>query len=298
MIRVERMARHVRPRKDRPTGLSRRQLLAGTAFAAASLAAPKARAAPDADLWERWLPYDAANPARIDHDEWSALVQRYRVIGPDGLARFAYRAVTFGDRDRLQRHIDGLAALPIRQFRREAQLAYWINLYNALTTKLILDFYPVKSIRDIDISPGFFTDGPWDYPIVEVEGASLTLNDIEHRILRPIWRTPLIHYGVNCAAIGCPNLASTAFTAENATLLLAEGAAIYVNDARGATIDEDGDFSVSEIYDWYEDDFGGDEDGVIAHLAQYAGEHLRAILVGRDEIDDYHYDWSLNDAVV
>jgi len=270
----------------------------GAGLVAGALPAGPATAAPDANLWERWLPYDAANPARIDHAEWASLLQRYRIIGADGVALFAYRAVTFGDRDRLQRYIDMLAAVPIRQYRREAQLAYWINLYNALTVHLVLDFYPVETILDIDISPGFFSDGPWGFPIVEVEGAKLTLDDIEHRILRPIWRDPLIHYGVNCAAIGCPNLASTAFTAENAPLLLVEGAAIYVNDPRGAKIDNEGDFVVSEIYDWYEDDFGGSEAGVIAHLKQYAGEHLSAVLVGRDEIDDYDYDWSLNDAVI
>jgi hypothetical protein len=279
--------------------MGRRDLLiAGGTFAGLALFAPRARAAPDADLWERWLPYDAANPARIEHGEWDAFVQRHRVMGVDGVARIAYRAVTFGERDRLQRYIESLSAVPIRQYRREAQLPYWLNLYNALVIRLVLDFYPVESIEDIDISPGFFASGPWEYPIVEIEDATLTLDDIEHRILRPIWRDPLIHYGLNCGAIGCPNLPSTAFTAENVALLLVEGAALYVNDPRGARIDGEGDFVVSEIYDWYEDDFGDGEEGVLAHLGQYAGEHLRAMLLGRDGIDDYQYDWSLNDAVI
>lgn len=290
------------------SGIARRSLLRGAllrgalfgvaAIAPIGLSPRPARAAPDADLWERWLPYDAANAARIDHDPWNALLQRYRIMGSEGVARFAYRAVTFDDRDRLHRYIAGLSALPIRQYRREAQFAYWVNLYNAVTVNLILDHYPVESILDIDISPGFFSDGPWEYPLVEIEGADVTLDDIEHRILRPIWRTPLIHYAVNCAANGCPNLASVAFTAENSSLLLVEGAALYVNDPRGARIDDDGDFVVSEIYDWYEDDFGGSEQAVLAHLAQFGAERLRAILVGRNEIDDYRYDWRLNDAVV
>ncbi len=299
---VERMARGQRaksgsPQRKRPIG--RRDLLfAGGALAATGLFARPADAAPDADLWEYWLPYDPANPARIDHVEWDAFVQRHRVIGGDGVARIAYRGVTFGDRDRLQRYIDGLSVVPILNYRREAQLAYWFNLYNALVVRLVLDFYPVESIQDIDISPGFFTSGPWEFPIVEVDGKMLTLDDIEHRILRPIWHDPLIHYGVSCAAIGCPNLASTAFTAENTPLLLVEGAAIYVNDPRGAKIDGDGDFVVSELYDWYEEDFGGSEEGILAHLAQYAAEHLTAMLLGRDEIDGFDYDWRLNDAVI
>lgn len=294
------MARGQRTKTDqrkRPIG-RRDLLLAGGALAACGLLAQPARAAPDADLWERWLPYDAANPARIDHVEWDSFVQRHRVIGTDGVARIAYRGVTFGDRDRLQRYIDSLSAIPILNYRREAQLAYWLNLYNALVVKLVLDFYPVESIEDIDISPGFFSSGPWSFPLVEVSGKPITLDDIQHRILRPIWRDPLIHYGVNFAAIGCPNLASTAFTAENAPLLLVEGAAIFVNDPRGARIAEDGDFVVSEMYDWYEEDFGDSEEGILAHLAQYAAEHLEAMLLGRDEIDDFEFDWRLNDAVI
>ncbi|MEX0807549.1 MAG: DUF547 domain-containing protein [Dongiaceae bacterium] len=296
------MSRTARRRGDGSGAVyDRRALLRAAALGGVAALAPiqrAAQAAPDANLWERWLPADAANPARIDHDPWNALLQRYRIIGTDGVARFAYRAVTFEDRDRLHRYIASLAALPIRQYRREAQFAYWVNLYNAVTVNLILDHYPVESILDIDISPGFFSDGPWEYPLVEVEGADVTLDDIQHRILRPIWRTPLIHYAVNRAANGSPNVASVAYTAENSSLLLVEGAAIYINDPRGARIDRDGDFVVSEIYDDYEDDFGGSEESVLAHLAQYGAERLRAILVGRDEIDDYRFDWRLNDAVV
>ena len=82
--------------------------------------------------------------------------------------------------------------------------------------KVVLDHYPVDGIRDIDISPGLFAGGPWDKKLVEIEGDDVSLNDIEHRILRPIWRDPCIHYAVNCASIGCSNLRPTAFTAANA----------------------------------------------------------------------------------
>ena len=104
---------------------------------------------------------------------------------------------------------------------RDEQLAYWINLYNALTVKVILDHYPVKSILDIDISPGWFSIGPWGKKLVAVEGVEISLDDIEHRILRPIWRDPRIHYALNCAAVGCPNLLREAFTGATAEVLLA-----------------------------------------------------------------------------
>jgi hypothetical protein len=155
--------------------------------------------------------------------------------------------------------------------------------------------YPVASIRDIDISPDWFSNGPWNAKLRAIEGEAVSLNDIEHRILRPIWRDPRIHYGVNCASIGCPNLRAQAFTAANAEALLASGARDYVNHPRGARI-EDGRLIVSSAYVWFAEDFGGDDAGVIAHLRRYARPELRAALAEVDEIGDFVYDWRLNDA--
>ena len=135
---------------------------------------------------------------------------------------------------RLNSYVAGLTAIPISRYNRSEQRAYWINLYNALTVKLVLEHYPIGSIRDIDISPGLFADGPWKRKLVEVENEVLSLNDIEHRILRPIWRDPLIHYAVNCASVGCPNLLTMAFTAANTDDLLNAAALDYINSPRGA----------------------------------------------------------------
>ncbi len=161
--------------------------------------------------------------------------------------------------------------------RRPEQLAYWINLYNALTVQVVLDHYPVASIHDIAISPGLLAIGPWDKPLIEIEGAAVSLNDIEHRILRPIWRDPRIHYAVNCASIGCPDLQARAFTAETAEALLEAAARAYVNHPRGARV-EAGELTVSSIYAWYREDFGGTEAGVIAHLKRYAAPELAKAL--------------------
>ncbi len=136
--------------------------------------------------------------------------------------------------------------------------------------------------------------GPWGKKLVAVEGETLSLDDIEHRILRPIWRDPRIHYGVNCASIGCPNLIATAYTAENMDSLLTENARAYVNHPRGAVV-EDGALTVSKIYSWFDEDFGGNEAGVIAHLRDYAGPELLARLRDIDDVADYEYDWALND---
>ena len=250
-----------------------------------------ARAAPQAEPWPRWTAHDEANPAAIDHGDWDALLGAHLVASPDGINRFAYGALGEADRGRLDAYLARLAALPISAYRRDEQRAYWINLYNALTVAQVAAAWPVDSIREI--RSGLFSAGPWGLELIEVEGQPLTLDDIEHRILRPIWRDPRIHYAVNCASLGCPNLQPDAFTAANTEALLERGAREYVNHPRGARI-ENGRLVVSSIYAWFEEDFGGDDAGVIAHLRRYADGPLAERLAGIDRVADDDYDWSVN----
>jgi hypothetical protein len=248
--------------------------------------------APGKDLWPRWTVNDPASTARIDHAPWTAFLQAYLV--PGRVNRLRYAAVTPADRGKLDAYIAGLAALPVSRYRRSEQLAYWINLYNALTVQLVLRYYPVRSIRDIDISPGLFSIGPWDKDLVAVEGQRLTLNDIEHRILRPIWNDPRLHYVLNCASVGCPNLLPQAFAADTADRILDQAARGFIN-TRAVRI-KDGRLIVSSIYAWFTEDFGGDEAGVLAHLQHYAAPPLAARLAPFRKIGGDEYDWRLNDA--
>ncbi|MEQ9170223.1 MAG: DUF547 domain-containing protein [Rhodospirillales bacterium] len=260
------------------------------------LALPAASGGPKADLWARWQAHDPAATARLDHGAWGRFLARYLRIQPRGANRFDYARVTAGDKAGLAAYVAELEAVTVSGLNRAEQLAFWINLYNALTVKVVLDHWPVASIRDIDISPGLFSDGPWGRKLANVEGEALSLDDIEHRILRPIWKDPRIHYAVNCASIGCPDLAPKPFTGDAVDSMLSAAAQTYVNSPRGARIDGDGRLVVSKIYDWFMDDFGGTEAGVLAHLAQYAGPGLKPRLAGRTEIDAYAYDWRVNAA--
>lgn len=251
-----------------------------------------ATAAPQPDLWQRWETH--GNGAEISHAAWSQFLSEHLAApGKDGVARLDYAAAA-NDADArasLKDYLADMADAPVDDMTRDEQLAYWINLYNALTVDLILENYPVDSIRDI--SDGLFSAGPWDRKIFTVAGEELSLNDIEHRILRPIWNDARIHYAVNCASIGCPNLAATAFTATNSEELLTNGAHAYINNPRGAQV-KDGKLTVSSIYEWFKDDFGGDDAGVIAHLKEYADESLQTQLEKITKISDDEYDWSLN----
>ncbi|HEY5739618.1 MAG TPA: DUF547 domain-containing protein [Gammaproteobacteria bacterium] len=250
-----------------------------------------AAAAPRAELWERWSAHDPDSAQRIDHRPRNEILSRFVVPASDGINRFAYSRVGAADRQLLRDYLQAMSRVEIGSYRRDEQRAFWINLYNALTVEVILEHYPLATIRDI--SSGFFSRGPWDLELIEIDNQALTLNDIEHRILRPIWQDPRIHYAVNCASLGCPNLQRQAFTAANSDSLLEVAAVEFVNHPRGARV-VDGELLVSSIYDWFEADFGGNEAGVIAHLRRYAKAELRAALAGIDDIADDNYDWSIN----
>lgn len=260
---------------------------------ACSQAAIEASFVPSPDLWERWAAHDATSTGTVEHETWNDLLQKYVSTGAGGLNRFAYRRVSAFDRKRLDEYIASLERIRITHYARPEQFAFWANLYNAVTVRTVLDAYPVDSIRDIN--DGFLSAGPWARKLTQVEGVPLSLDEIEHRILRPIWRDARIHYAVNCAAAGCPNLQKAAFTGAGLSAALDRAAAEYINSPHGVRIAPDGTLTVSSIYIWFEEDFGGGRAGVIDHLRRHAVPALRPRLTGPASITGYAYDWALND---
>ena len=170
-------------------------------------------------------------------------------------------------------------------------------MYNAKTTSIVLQNYPVRSVRQIKQK---FTDfvGPFDDEgVVNVLGKPLSLNDIESGIIRPVWKDPRIHYAVNCASYGCPNLSPTAWTAANIDSRLNSAAYEFINSGRAVQSSLCG-LRLSKIYKWYKDDFGGDDESVISHVRQYSNNQTANTLCNRTSISGYFYDWSLNDGKV
>ncbi len=250
--------------------------------------------APKAELWPRWEKHDGASVQKVDHTAWNAFLKKH-LLAPhaSGVNRVRYGNVSIEDRKALKSYLAELQRVAISSYHRGEQRAYWINLYNALTVDVVLSHYPVESIRDIGISPGLFNRGPWDAKLMVIEGEKLSLNDIEHRILRPIWRDPRLHYAVNCASLGCPNLQAEAYSAENAEALLERGAREYINHRRGLTLKE-GKLTVSSIYDWFKEDFGASREPLMQHWLKYADKSLAEVLKNYRGRLSHAYDWSLN----
>jgi len=253
-------------------------------------------AAPQADLWPRWQKHDPADKQKIDHGVWDGFLKRNVVAPhPSGINRVGYQTVSKEDREALKNYLQTLQLLPISGYNPAEQKAFWINLYNALTVDLILSRFPVASIRDINISPGLFIKGPWGAKLVAIEGEKLSLDDIEHRILRPIWRDSRIHYALNCASLGCPNLQPIAYTGDNTDALLEKGAREFINHPRGVAI-KNGKLQVSSIYVWFQPDFGAGPEGLMEHWTEYANDTLAGALRNYSGGLEHDYDWRLNGA--
>ncbi len=255
-------------------------------------------AAPKADLWAFWAESAAdMQPAQsVDHSLWQQILDEYLVVGDaPGVNRVRYGALSSSDAAQtLTRYIAALEAFDPRSLSKDEQFAYWVNLYNAATVRVIVQAYPVESIRDT--GKGFFSFGPWNDPVLKIAGQDVTLNDIEHRILRPIWQDPRIHFIVNCASVGCPNLMPTALTATNYATLLDTAEREFLVHPRAVSVD-DGRLTLSSIFEWYAQDFGNSESEVVDYIAKRLPPEQVQAIQQNDLRIRYSYDWQLNNCV-
>ena len=241
--------------------------------------------------------------AQPNDDGYRELLGKYVTAGASGinLVDYAKWKQSKADMQRLGGYLAWLQSQKPSAMRRDQAFVFWINLYNAATLKILLDNYPVKSIRDIkSTGTGLFdfkaSSGPWRTKFLTVEGQSLSLDSIEHDILRPKFKDARVHYAINCASIGCPNLKRTPWSAKALDADLDAAARAYINHPRGVGVARDGSLRVSSIYHWFKEDFGGGDEGIIAHLRKYAGPELAGKLAGKTSIGGHDYDWSLNAA--
>jgi len=226
------------------------------------------------------------------HAAFTNILQKY-VSSPDGqgLTHFNYRGLKANTADKaaLDGYIKALEGVNPSTLSPNAAIAYYSNLYNAVTVQVVTDNYPLKSIRSL----GPLSSGPWKKKLFKINGAPSSLNDVEHKILRKQFPSPYVHYMVNCASVGCPNLLDSAWEAGSLDAARKKAAADYINSPRGVQITPKG-LKISSIFKWFKEDFGG-KSGTLKHIRQYARPELAQAIDNGAKIVDYGYDWSLNE---
>ena len=209
----------------------------------------------------------------------------------DGINFVAYGDVTPAHHAELKAYITSLEQQGPAGMSDGEIKAYWFNVYNAKTIDIILDNYPLKSIRSL----GALNRGPWDKKVLNVKGVgTMSLNDVEHGTLRKMYKEPRIHYAVNCASYGCPNLKSTVWKASTLEADLTEAAIAYINHPRGVRV-ENGKVIASKIFDWYKVDFGNSKAGMLEHFRKYAKGDLASQIKSATDISKFEYNWDLNE---
>jgi hypothetical protein len=227
---------------------------------------------PDSEILNRYS--EIRNPHSAIHDGWDKLLQKHAQQGKVNYKLFK------NDKVALETYIKTLSAnTPAASASKQEKMAFWLNAYNALTIKLILDNYPIKSIKDLD------KGNPWDVSRYALGGKNYSLNEIENTILRPMGDAR-IHFGLNCAAKSCPPIHARAFVAATVETQLDQLTRTFINKTqenqlKGNTV------KISNIFNWYAADFGN----VITFLNKYA-----ALPVYKNAKITYTmYDWNLNE---
>ncbi|MFU8892967.1 MAG: DUF547 domain-containing protein [Luteolibacter sp.] len=192
-------------------------------------------------------------------------------------------------------YLDTLASVERSEYdtwTREEQMAFLINLYNAATLKLVIDHYPIESIREI----GGMLRSPWKQNVVRMFGEMVTLDHVEHDVLRPDFKDARIHFAVNCASIGCPDLRNEAFRAADLERQLEEQTQAFLSDRTRNHFDvENNTLHLSSIFDWYEEDFIEASGSVEKFVAPYLSDREQAVIAqGNIRIRHTDYDWNLN----
>ena len=230
------------------------------------------------------LPGTAWPQPQVDHSLYGELLARY--VKEGGVD---YRG--FKDEEaKLDQYLKILENTHTKALSRDEQFAFYVNAYNAWTIKLILSGYPgVKSIKDL----GSLFKSPWKKKICRIDGGILSLDDIEHKVLRPRFQDPRVHFAVNCASRSCPPLISEPYEGSQLNEQLDSAVRAFLNNPERNYL-EGNELYVSKIFKWFSDDFNDD---VVGFFLTYAeGAFRENLTANRDRIKvkHLHYDWSLN----
>lgn len=207
--------------------------------------------------------------------------------------------------DRLETYLSQLAETdPDTIPTAKGQLAFWLNAYNAYTLKIICDNYPVKSINDLHfgglIIGTVLKKTIWDKDFVIINGEKMTLNQIEHEIIRPVYKDPRAHFGLVCASLSCPPLRSEAFEGERLDEQLDDQARTFLSQETKNNFDSSRKIArVSKIFDWFSGDFGENDEEILLFIAKFLPDSIASSIKanpGDWKLKHTDYDWNLNEA--
>lgn len=223
----------------------------------------------------------------FSHDRFDKVLQAY----VDAKGRVNYKALKKNPKD-LEAYLDQLARTAPEDLPRQEQLAFWINAYNALIIKAVIDHYPTRSVRKVKPFGGFFSRIKF-----QVGGESYTLNDIEHDIIRSEFSEPRIHFALICASAGCPILPKRTFAPDTLDEQLDDVTFNFINNSEKVRLDRPNRvLYLSKIFEWYEEDFEDTHDSSIDFILDYLPETDVTFIEEEDVTIRYlNYDWTLND---
>lgn len=227
------------------------------------------------------------NSTPPSHQIFDELLKKY--VSEDGLVN--YKGF-IKDKEKLEEYLDLLSNnAPDRQkWSKDQQLSYWINAYNAFTIKLIVDNYPVKSIKDLDPKVSIpLVNTVWHIKFFKIGGEDASLDEIEHKILRKEFDEPRIHFAINCASVSCPILLNEAFLPEKIDFQLDKVAKSFINDPSRNKI-KSNSIEISQIFSWFKGDFTKN-----GSLIDYLNRYSNVKISQNAKISHLNYDWSLNE---
>jgi len=220
----------------------------------------------------------------VDHSIYSILLEKY--VKQSQVDYRGFKA----EEEKLDQYLKLLDKTDSDNLSRNEQFSFYINAYNAWTIKLILSGYPgVKSIKDL----GSIFNSPWKKKICRIDGDVITLDDIEHNILRPRFKDPRVHFAINCAALSCPPLGSEPYLGSTLDQQLNDASTAFINNPKRNYL-EDNTLYISKIFKWFSEDF---HDDVVGFFLKYAQGDLKKQLEeskSKIKIKYLDYDWSLN----
>lgn len=226
--------------------------------------------------------FGTQNPT--DHAKWTNLLQQY--VNEKGQVDYSGFV---NSKALLQIYLDELVKnKPADNWSKNAQIAYWINLYNAFTIKLVADNYPVESIKAIKNGLPFI-NSVWDIKLIDFGNEKIDLNHVEHSILRKHFDEPRIHFAINCASFSCPRLLNEAYTAGKLEQQLALMTKDFLGDTEKnkITINE---IKLSKIFNWFKGDFTKN-----GSLIDFLNKYAPITINESAKVSFLDYDWSLNE---